>query len=157
MTNHDRHARAALDSSYLIPLGLLLILSGCGGGGGGGGPSTPSPVVYSGNQNQAVITADSARTLAASVVGSAAASIVVIGIEIPQPPVPTSGPVALASRLNHYVRDALQRVAGRLSSRSAVAGAFNVQETDNCSVSGTVTFSGTLSDTTGKEIGRAHV
>ena len=150
MRSHDRHAHVALDNSYLIPLGLLLILSGCGGGGGsGGGPSTPSPVVYSGNQNQAVITAESARTLAASVVGSAAASIVIVGLEIPQPPVPTSGPVALAPRLNGYVRDALQRVAGRLSLRSAVAGAFNVQETDNCGVSGTVTFSGTLSDTTG--------
>ena len=149
MTNHDRHARAALDNSYLIPLGLLLILSGCGGGGGGGGSTSPAPVVYTGNQNQAVITADSARTFAASVVGSAAASIVVAGIEIPQLPVPTSGTVALAPRLNRYVRDALQRVAGRLSSRSAVAGALNVQETDNCGVSGTVTFSGTLSDTTG--------
>ena len=149
MTNHDRHVRAALDNSYLIPLGLLLILSGCGGGGGGGGSTSPAPVVYTGNQNQAVITADSARTFAASVVGSAAASIVVAGIEIPQLPVPTSGTVALAPRLNRYVRDALQRVAGRLSSRSAVAGAFNVQETDNCGVSGTVTFSGTLSDTTG--------
>lgn len=136
----------------LAPFALSLALgfSGCGGGGGGGGSSAPpAPVVYSGNQNPAVVTAASARTLAASAVGSAAASIIIVGLEIPQSPVPTSGAVALAPRLNRYVRDALQRVTGRLSSLSGIAGALNVQETDDCGVSGTVTFSGTLSDTTG--------
>lgn len=155
MTSHDRYGRLdarRLDNSYLIPLGLLLILgiSGCGGGGSGGGSAAPpAPVAYTGNLNAAVLTTDSARTLAAAAIGSSAASVIVAGIEIQQQPVPTSGAVALAPRLNRYLRDALRRIAGRLSSRTGIAGAFNVQETDSCDVSGTVTFSGTLSDTTG--------
>lgn len=143
--------RADLGKWILAPFAVSLALgfSGCGGGGGGSGSGAPpAPVVYSGNQNPAVVTADSARTLAASAVGSAAASIIIVGLEIP-PPVPASGTVALAPRLNRYVRDALQRVTGRLSSLSGIAGALIVQETDGCGISGTVTFSGTLSDTTG--------
>lgn len=144
---------ANLGKLALAPLLLLSLgLSGCGGGGGGGGGSStpPAPVVYSGNQNAAVLTADSARTLAAGAIGSATASAVIAGIKVQQQdPVPTSGAVALAPRLNRYLRDAVRRIAGSPSARSRIAGAFNVQETDPCEVSGTVTFSGTLSDTTG--------
>jgi Right handed beta helix region/PKD domain len=130
---------------------LTLSFSGCGGGGGGsdGGSNPPPPVVYSGNQDAAVVTADSARTLAAGAVGSSAASVLIAGIKIQQQPAPTSGAVALAPRLNRYLRGALQRVLARATSRPRIAAGFNVQETDDCDVSGTVTFSGTLSDTTG--------
>lgn len=145
---------ADLGKLAFAPLAVLLVLgfSGCSGGGGGGGGSgaPPTPVVYSGNQNAAVLTPDSARTLAASAIGSATASVIIAGIQVQQSdPVPTSGTIALAPRLNRYLRDALWRVAGHLGARSEVAGAFNVQETDDCDLSGTVTFSGTLNDTTG--------
>ena len=142
----------AADAFAGVALLLTSAFSGCGGGGGGsgGGSNPPPPVVYSGNQNAAVVSADSARTLAAAAIGSSAASVLIAGIEIQQQqPAPTSGPVALAPRLNRYLRSALQRVLGRANLLARITGAFNVQETDNCDVSGTVTFSGTLSDTTG--------
>jgi K319L-like, PKD domain len=127
---------------------IALGLSACGGGGGGDA-SPPSPVVYSGNLNAAVITRDSARELAAAAVGSAAASVVVAGKKIRQRPASTPGAVALVPRLNRYLRDALRQVSATLSLRPNATPALAVNETDPCEVSGTVSFSGTLSDTTG--------
>src|SRR5258706_4291382 len=71
------------DNSYLILFGLLLILSGCGGGGGGGsgGGEPPAPLVYTGNENAAVITAESGRTLAAAVIGAGAVNVIVARIK----------------------------------------------------------------------------
>jgi len=138
------------DNSYLILFGLLLILSGCGGGGGSGGGEPPAPLVYTGNENAAVITAESGRTLAAAVIGAGSVSVIVAGIKVQQAQLlPTSGPVVLAPRLNRVLRDALNRIAPKAHSANEAIGGLNVQETVDCQVSGTVTFSGTLSDATG--------
>lgn len=125
-----------------------LVLAGCGSGGGGGGARD---LVYEGNTAATVITAANATRLLGSVVSSSALSG-----EIPTG-VATAGDARLPGpvRLVRLLRGVSARLRTDAAGTPSPALALRINETEQCfptgstQPSGSVRYSGTLSDADG--------
>lgn len=137
---------------------ILLGLSGCGGGGGGGGSSgggssSAAPtqaLTYSGNTNSANITPDNTRTLSQNVTGSNDVAVAtVLGVVVDQQSTKNSGVVNLSTRLNDRLHSTLDQIASNTSSSAQTVVGVSVDTTQPCTISGSISLSGSISDTTG--------
>ena len=136
-----------------IALLVTSMLAACGGGGGdgggsggGGGGNTFTPITYSGNNAQATISESNAKTFFDLIFGSSASGGVSQLSTASVQAAPSSG--ATSSPLIKRLRDRLQYDKRRLSASKRAVG-LEVNDTQNCAISGTVTFEGTLDDATG--------
>lgn len=138
-------ARSLATRAYMFLSALLVlgILSACGGGGGGGGATAgggSGPVLYTGNNNAAVIGTANAADITAGVLGSGDTATAFTSAA----PAPSGGPSAreLALRLGRGVPGMVVRSA--INQRQGVL-AIQVDDPLDC-VTGSGRITGTLND-----------
>ena len=123
-------------------MGLLSII----GSGGGGGNGAPEPLIYTGNTNAAVITADNAPILVNNIIGG---SNIAGSIEEPSAvtsaPTESNGFVNLVFALDNRLHTALERRSATQKSNSIVA-VIQINESVPCTNGGSIHYSGTLND-----------